>query len=97
MAKNTDEVLLRLVGDKIRELRKSKKLSLRDLAYRIGMESSNLSVIENGRSNPQLLTYAKIAAALDVSLSDIFDVTFDFSQLNTSESVYNPRKHNPKN
>ena len=97
MAKNTDEVLLRLVGDKIRELRKSKKLSLRDLAYRIGMESSNLSVIENGRSNPQLLTYAKIAAALDVSLSDIFEVTFDFSQLNTIESVYNPRKHNPKN
>jgi transcriptional regulator with XRE-family HTH domain len=97
MAKNTDEVLLRLVGDKIRELRKSKKLSLRDLAYRIGMESSNLSVIENGRSNPQLLTYAKIAAALDISLSEIFEVTFDFSQLNSNEGVYNPRKHNPKN
>ena len=97
MAKNTDEVLLRLVGDKIRELRKTKKLSLRDLAYRIGMESSNLSVIENGRSNPQLLTYAKIASALDVSLSDIFEVNFDFRQLNTSEGVYNPRKHNAKN
>ena len=97
MAKNTDEVLLRIVGDKIRELRKSKKLSLRDLAYRIGMESSNLSVIENGRSNPQLLTYAKIASALEVSLADIFEVSFDFSQLNTSESVYYPRKHTPKN
>jgi transcriptional regulator with XRE-family HTH domain len=96
MAKNTDNILLQLVGSKIREYRKSKKLSLQDLAYSIGMEKSNLSVIENGRSNPQLLTYAKIASALDISLKDLFDISFDFHLYHQKSGLYEPRKHLPK-
>jgi transcriptional regulator with XRE-family HTH domain len=90
MAKNTDNILLQLVGSK------SKKLSLQDLAYSIGMEKSNLSVIENGRSNPQLLTYAKIASALDISLKDLFDISFDFHLYHQKSGLYEPRKHLPK-
>jgi transcriptional regulator with XRE-family HTH domain len=93
MAKNTDNILLQLVGSKIREYRKSKKLSLQDLAYSIGMEKSNLSIIENGKSNPQLLTYAKIASALDISLKDLFDITFDFYLYHQKSGIYEPRKH----
>jgi transcriptional regulator with XRE-family HTH domain len=58
---HTDEALLKLIGNRIRELRKERKLSLRDVAFKIGMEPSNLSVIENGKSNPQILTCARIA------------------------------------
>ena len=78
MVENTDEALLKLVGSRIKSLRKDRKLSLRDLAYKIGMEPSNLSVIENGKSNPQLLTYARISATLGVQLRDLFDIEFDF-------------------
>ena len=94
MARNTDEVLLRLIGIKIRELRKSKNFSLQDLAYKIGMEKSNLSIIENGRSNPQLLTYFKIASALGVGLNELFDISFDFQSFINTPNTYKARKHN---
>ena len=54
MVENTDEALLKLVGSRIKSLRKDRKLSLRDLAYKIGMEPSNLSVIENGKSRKNI-------------------------------------------
>lgn len=89
----TDASLLKEIGGRIRTLRQERKLSLRDLAFKIGMEPSNLSVIENGKSNPQLLTYAKIAAALHVSLKELFDFDFNFEVFSDQASRYVPRKH----
>ena len=94
MANVTDETVLKAVGTRIRLLRKQAGMSLQDLAYRIGMEKSNLSVIENGKSNPQLLTYVKIASALGVSLSSLFEISLDLSNFNEAPSEYKPRKHN---
>ena len=93
MANVTDEVVLKSVGARIRKLRKQEGMSLQDLAYRIGMEKSNLSVIETGKSNPQLLTYVKIASALGVSLSSLFEISLDLSNFNEAPSEYKPRKH----
>lgn len=93
MANLSDEVLLRSIGKRIRALRKENGMSLQDLAYRIGMEKSNLSVIENGKSNPQILTYAKIASALQTSLSQLMHVDFDFVSFNELPPQYIPRKH----
>ena len=93
MANVTDETVLKAVGIRIRLLRKQEGMSLQDLAYRIGMEKSNLSVIENGKSNPQLLTFVKIASALGVSLSSLLEVSLDLSNFNEAPSEYKPRKH----
>lgn len=93
MAIHTDETLLKQTGARIRLLRKERNMSLRDLAYSIGMESSNLSVIENGKSNPQLLTYARIAAALHVTLKDLFNFDFDYQAFFEGSGEYTPRKH----
>jgi len=93
MSIHTDEALLKLIGNRIRELRKERNLSLRDVAFRIGMEPSNLSVIENGRSNPQILTYARIASALSVELSSIFVIEFDFQSFGEQAPSYQARKH----
>ena len=93
MAGATDEELLKLVGQRIRTLRKEKGMSLQDLAYQIGMEKSNLSVIENGKSNPQLLTYARIASALGTNLSLLLLIDFDFIAFNEAPAHYVPRKH----
>lgn len=90
---HTDEALLKLIGNHIRELRKARKLSLRDVAFKIGMEPSNLSVIENGKSNPQILTYARIASALNVTLTDLFEIDFDFQTFADQPQKYQARKH----
>lgn len=93
MSEFTDASLLQLIGLRIRAKREENNLSLRDLAFKIGMEPSNLSVIENGKSNPQLLTYARIAAALQTDLSTLFTFEFDFKTFNEQPLVYKPRKH----
>jgi putative transcriptional regulator len=93
MSNYSDEALLRAIGGKIRSLRMERNMSLKDLAYSIGMEASNLSVIENGKSNPQLLTYAKIAAALHITLQDLFTLDFDFQAFAEDPGEYTPRKH----
>jgi transcriptional regulator with XRE-family HTH domain len=90
---HTDEALLKLIGNRIREVRKERKLSLRDVAFKIGMEPSNLSVIENGKSNPQILTYARIASALNITLKDLFEIDFDFQTFAEQPSSYQARKH----
>ena len=87
------DVLLKTIGLRIRLLRQERKMSLRDLAFSIGMEPSNLSVIENGKSNPQLLTYAKIAAALGVTLKELFDIEFDYQSFAVYPGGYTPQKH----
>ena len=93
MSEFTDASLLQLIGLRIRAKREENNLSLRDLAFKIGMEPSNLSVIENGKSNPQLLTYARIAAALQTDLSTLFAIDFDFTAFSEQPLVYKPRKH----
>ena len=50
MSKNTDKELLINVGKQIRVIRKKQGMALKDLAQAVGMEPSNLSVIENGKS-----------------------------------------------
>ena len=96
MSIHTDEALLKLIGNRIRELRKEQNLSLRDVAFKIGMEPSNLSVIENGRSNPQILTYARIASALSVELSTIVTIEFDFQSFLLSYLYIQRLIHFPK-
>jgi transcriptional regulator with XRE-family HTH domain len=95
MSLHTDEALLKQIGKRIQLIRKEKNMSLRDVAFKIGMESSNLSVIENGKSNPQILTYAKIAFALDVDLRDFFDFEppFNYKAFGEQPATYSPRKH----
>jgi transcriptional regulator with XRE-family HTH domain len=93
MSEHTDEALLLALGERIRSLRNARGMSLQDLAYKVGMEKSNLSVIENGRSNPQLLTYAKLAAALGVTLSELTQIEFPFDQFMEAPPTYTPRKH----
>ncbi|WP_432664273.1 helix-turn-helix transcriptional regulator [Wukongibacter baidiensis] len=60
-----------MVGKRIKELRKQKKLSLKDLSERIDMSISFLSDIENGKSNPSLIRLREIAKGLDTTVSNL--------------------------
>ncbi len=59
------------IASRIRQLRKERKLTIQDLAYRCDMERSNLSRIEAGRTNLTIKTICTICNALEVSLKDV--------------------------
>lgn len=90
---SNDEKYLVMLGKAIAERRKSLQLTQSDLAYAIGMEIPNLSVIENGKSNPQLLTLVKISSALECELSDLLPPIVNHQRFIESPSKYKPRKH----
>lgn len=61
------------LGAKIRELRKEKKLSLRLLGERTGLDHSYIGRIERGEiSSPSLDTLERIANVLEVEVSSFF-------------------------
>lgn len=61
------------VGRKVRELRLESHITQRDLGEVTGLDVSYLSRIENGRLTPTLPTLTKIAGALSVPLTALFD------------------------
>ena len=59
---------------KIKEIRKSKNISLYFLSKTTKITRSYLRDLENNKkSNPTLQTLCKIANALDVNIKDLFD------------------------
>ena len=59
------------MGDSLREARRGRGLSLRELADRLGVSPSLISQIETGRANPSVSTLYALAAELDVSLDEL--------------------------
>jgi transcriptional regulator with XRE-family HTH domain len=59
------------VGPRIRALRDAMDLSLRDLATRSGVSAQMLSQVERGETSPTLAVAAKIAAGLELTLSQL--------------------------
>ena len=56
------------IGQHLRARRQERGLSLRDLAYRLGVSPSLISQIERGRANPSVSTLYALVAELDISL-----------------------------
>ena len=59
------------VGPRIRALRDAMSLSLRSLADRSGVSAQMLSQVERGETSPTLVVAAKIAAGLELTLSQL--------------------------
>jgi len=59
------------VGERVRALREAMDLSLRDLAERTGVSAPMLSQVERGETSPTLAVATKIAAGLELSLSQL--------------------------
>jgi transcriptional regulator with XRE-family HTH domain len=57
-------------GDALRQLRSQRGFSQEGLAHRAGLDRTYVSGIERGERNPSLANLLKIAAALDVELSE---------------------------
>lgn len=65
--------IFKQVGQNIQKIHLDKGLSQVDLVGRIegNIDTTNISRIEQGRTNPTLLTLYRIAQALEVSLLDL--------------------------
>ncbi len=61
------------LGERIVHLRKKKKLSQNDLAYKIGWDKPNLRNIEHGRGNPTLRSLLLISEGLDITINELID------------------------
>jgi transcriptional regulator with XRE-family HTH domain len=59
------------VGPRVRALREAMDLSLRDLADRCGVSAPMLSQVERGETSPTLAVASKIAAGLELTLSQL--------------------------
>ncbi len=60
------------VGEKVKEIREDKELTIEDMASLTGLSSSDISQIENQMVSPSLGTLIQLAKALDVSMSYFF-------------------------
>lgn len=66
------EDILLSVGRKLKEIRKSKKLVLSEVAQRANVSTALVSKIENGRTVPSLPVLLVLIQALDEDLSNFF-------------------------
>jgi len=64
---------LELVGRKLRQLRRQRKLTQVELAERIGIHQSDLSRMEQGEYKVGLDTLLKILQTFDLSIGDFFE------------------------
>lgn len=60
-------------GNQVRKLREKKKMSQLDLAQRAKLDLTTVNEIENGNRSPMLKTIWRIANALEVKLSELFN------------------------
>jgi transcriptional regulator with XRE-family HTH domain len=65
------------IGPRVRALRESSGLSLRDLAARSEVSAPMLSQVERGETSPTLAVAVKIAAGLDLRLSQLLRLDED--------------------
>lgn len=71
------------LGDMIKRVREAKGLSSKEVALSCKMDPSQYSRIERGINDPSYSTIVKIARALKVSVSDLFQAEDIFKDINS--------------
>jgi transcriptional regulator with XRE-family HTH domain len=64
---------LSFLGVRLRELRKERNLSQRDLASRAGVSANAISLIERSEISPSVATLQRLATTLNVKMSYFFE------------------------
>jgi transcriptional regulator with XRE-family HTH domain len=65
-------MVLKQLGDRLRELRDEAGISQEQLANEIGLDRTYISGIERGKRNPSIQSLYRIAKGLDVTLEVFF-------------------------
>lgn len=70
---------------RIRELRKAKGMTMKELAYAVGVTESAISQFETGKKYPKGKTLLAIALALETTVEYLLEKTEDPAQHRSSE------------
>ena len=73
------------IGLRLQEVRHKKGLSQRELAKRVGVTNSTISLIEQNKVSPSISSLKKVLDGIPISLSDFFTVDID---TNTNDSPF---------
>ena len=69
-----NKVLIKALGDRVRELRIKRNISQEELANEADIPLSQIGRIERGEGNPTISSIYVIAQALDLDLKHILDI-----------------------
>lgn len=73
MLESTKQEVAQMIGSKIRTIRVSKGLTIEKLAFKVGVEYTQLSRIERGKINTSVFQLFLISKALNVDFSEIIN------------------------
>ena len=65
------------IGERIKKLRTEKGITQSKLANKMNISQATVVSFESENANPTIETLKKIAAALDITMYDIFDLKID--------------------
>ena len=85
----------KLLGRRIRELRKKRGFKQEELAERVGLESASISNIENGYNYPTIANLENILKVLNCTFLDAFDFDHKNSSSNLIKEINQKLKENP--
>ena len=60
------------VGQRLKELREERRISIRGLATKSGLSANALSMIERGKTSPSVSTLYKLSDALGIPITEFF-------------------------
>lgn len=86
----------KLLGKRIKEIRKNKNLTQEQLSELVGIETSSLSGIESGRFFPSLHVLEKISQILEVELVEFFKFSSVDIPADIDNAIENIIKNNNK-
>ena len=69
------------IGERLRDLREARNISMRALATKSGLSANALSMIERGKASPSVSTLYKLADALGISITSFFGSETDKKQV----------------
>lgn len=69
---NKEKTNLKILGKRIRELRKSKNLTQFELAEKIGLSTNFIGMVERGERNTTVDKIFKLAEAFNITMEEFF-------------------------
>ena len=79
------------VGNRLRELREERNISMRGLAVKSGLSANALSMIERGKTSPSVSTLYKLAEAMGVDITAFFGQPIERQPIVFMKAAERPR------
>jgi len=75
------------IGDRLRSIRKNKKISIYQVSKETGISQNHISSVELGKRQPTIDTLARLAKPLGITLAELFNEDNTVSVLTDKERI----------